>query len=119
MAIRYTDLPRPTAIFEGVCAPEEADALLEWLRLTPAPVADLSGCTEPHMALIQLLIAASAGLTAPPADPIFRACLDAHLARAAAPAASGGPGKARGRARRATKNAPGRNGPDHIIEVPT
>lgn len=63
------------AAFEGRCAPEEADALLEWLRRTPAPAADLHSCDDLHTALVQLLLAARVRLVTPPRDPFLAACL--------------------------------------------
>jgi len=82
MPIRYSD---PVAILEGQCAPEEADALLEWLRRTPEPAADLRACEAPHTALVQLLLAARVRLAAAPADPILAACLAAHFPGTAVP----------------------------------
>lgn len=63
------------AIFEGTCVPEEADALLDWLRRTRAPAADLSACQGLHTALAQLLLAAGVHVLAWPPDPLLAACL--------------------------------------------
>jgi hypothetical protein len=65
------------AIFTGYCAPEEADALLEWLRRTPSPRADLSACDGLHMALAQLLLLGHAVIDPPPRDPTLASCLRA------------------------------------------
>jgi hypothetical protein len=72
MPIHYRD---DRAVFEGRCEPEEADALLEWLRLASAPAADLSACQDLHTALAQLLIAARVRLAAAPPDRLLEACL--------------------------------------------
>jgi hypothetical protein len=64
-----------TASFAGACTVEEADALLEWLRATPDAAVDLSACTAAHSALLQLVLAASPRLAAPPADPVLAAAL--------------------------------------------
>jgi hypothetical protein len=72
MPISYAD---DCAVFAGHCAPEEAEALLDWLRRTPDPGADLGACSGLHTALAQLLLAARARLVAPPADPLLAGCL--------------------------------------------
>jgi len=78
MPIRYGgEGDTPGAIFTGHCAPEEADALLEWLRRTPAPRADLAACDGLHMALAQLLLAGRATIDPPPPDPTLASCLRA------------------------------------------
>ena len=75
MPLRYSNDDAPCVHFEGSCAPEEADALLEWLRCTPAPAADLSACDDLHTALAQLLLAARVRLRAPPLDAVLASCL--------------------------------------------
>jgi hypothetical protein len=77
MPLRYPDDDPSCVRFEGSCAPEEAETLLEWLRRTPAPAADLSACSDLHMALAQLLLAARVRLCAPPPDAVLAACLGA------------------------------------------
>jgi len=86
MPIQYLD---DQAVFEGHCEPEEADALLEWLRRTPEPKADLGGCVDLHTALAQLLMVARVRVAPPPADGFLAACLGGN---AAAPAPSGAAG---------------------------
>lgn len=76
MPIRYAEEPAPRAVFEGDCAPEEADQLLDWLRATPRPVVDLGGCEALHTALAQLLVVARVQLAVPPANALLAACLD-------------------------------------------
>jgi hypothetical protein len=66
-------------VLAGRCEPEEGDALLEWLRRVESPAADLSGCSDVHTALVQLLLAARVAIIAPPEDPVFGASLQAHL----------------------------------------
>lgn len=79
--------------------------LLDWLRRTAAPSADLSACTEPHTALVQLLLAARVHLAAPPADSVLADCLAAHL-----PAAPPDIGAGRAPRRRAPrKSSPSRS----------
>jgi hypothetical protein len=73
------DYSGPMAVFTGTCAPEEADALLEWLRRTPDASADLAACGDLHTALAQLLLAARVRLAPPPADPVLAACLKSAL----------------------------------------
>jgi hypothetical protein len=63
------------AIFEGGCAHEEADALLEWLRNTSDPAADLGACESMHKALLQLLLTARVRVVAPPADGVLASSL--------------------------------------------
>jgi hypothetical protein len=68
------------AVFDGACAVEEAEPLLQWLRDTPDAAVDLGACAGLHAALAQLLIAARPRLVAPPPDPILAAALAAPLA---------------------------------------
>jgi hypothetical protein len=97
------------AVFEGHCAPEEADALLDWLRRTPDPAADLARCDALHTALAQLLLAARVRLVAPPPDELVAACLGAWLPLAAAEASPEGTADAvaPGKPRRARRGRPG------------
>jgi hypothetical protein len=77
MPITFVVGDLPQAIFSGRCAPDEADALLEWLRTTSQPAADLGTCDALHTALVQLLIVARVHITAPPPDAVLAACLRA------------------------------------------
>ena len=70
------------AVFAGVVAVDEAEALLEWLQRTPGARVDLSACTHMHPANLQVLMAANAVISAAPAD----AELAGWLASALAPA---------------------------------
>lgn len=79
MPIRYAD--SGPALFSGRCAPEEADALLQWLRETPDPSADLAACDDLHTALLQLLLAARVRIAAPPPDPWLAGVLADAAAR--------------------------------------
>jgi hypothetical protein len=83
MPIQYRDT---MAVFEGRCDPEEADGLLDWLRCTAEPTADLGACQDLHTALAQLLLAARVRLTSPPTDNLLADCLavpfPAHVADA-------------------------------------
>ena len=71
MPIRYAEGDEPCAIFEARCVAEEADTLLEWLRRTYQPAADLRGCTDLHTALMQLLLGATPRIEAFPSDPLL------------------------------------------------
>jgi hypothetical protein len=75
MAIEYMAGDVPRAVFSGRCVPEEADALLDWLRATPNATVDLVSCETLHTALAQLLMTAHVRLLAPPADALLAACL--------------------------------------------
>ncbi len=57
------------ARFEDVCTVEDALPLFEFLKNSEASAVDLSACTYLHTALLQLLLTARPGITAPPADP--------------------------------------------------
>jgi hypothetical protein len=59
------------AIFEGVCEIEQAEALLDWLRKTPAPQIDLSQCEHMHTAVLQTLLAVRPTIVAMPPDPLI------------------------------------------------
>jgi hypothetical protein len=65
MPIRFDE---DTAYFEGVCAVEEAEALLEWLRRQEAPKVDLSACEHAHTAVAQLIWSMRPAVVAPPPD---------------------------------------------------
>jgi len=84
MPILYPNQAPACAVFTGACTPEEADGLLDWLRATPAPRADLSGCMTLHTALLQLLLAGGVAIAAPPADPLLMQCLAQSLPAVAA-----------------------------------
>jgi hypothetical protein len=75
MPITYPDAVDGPAVFAQRCEAEEADALLDWLRRTPEPQADLGACTDLHTALAQLLLAAAARIAVPPPDGLLAACL--------------------------------------------
>jgi hypothetical protein len=85
MPIRYAEGDEPCAAFQATCVPEEADLLLEWLRRTHQPAADLSACREIHSALFQLLLAGRVQLVAPPGDTILAECLSAGGSRPVSP----------------------------------
>lgn len=68
MPIRFAE---DAARFEGVCAVEEAEPLLEWLRGREAPKVDLSACEHAHTAVAQLILAFRPAIIAPPPDAAF------------------------------------------------
>jgi hypothetical protein len=88
--------PSPRAIFSGPCGPDEADALLEWLRATPDAAADLGACESLHTALAQLLMAAGVCLAPPPPDALLAECLVAAGCRLQAARAPGPPSEITG-----------------------
>jgi hypothetical protein len=59
------------ARLEGLCAIEEAETLLDWLRGSEAPTVDLANCEHLHTALLQTLLALRPGITALPPDPLL------------------------------------------------
>jgi hypothetical protein len=75
MPIQYFAGEAPHAAFTASCAAEEADALLEWMRGTTAPVVDLSACVALHTALAQLILATRPRVVASPSDPLLAGCL--------------------------------------------
>jgi len=99
MPIRFHGNASLPAVFEGPCVVEEADALLEWLRRTPTPAADLGACTELHTALAQLLLAARVRLIVPPVDRLLAGCLGLDEPLAVMPTEVKLPRKPRRRAR--------------------
>jgi hypothetical protein len=72
-------LTEATATLAGACTVEEAEPLLDWLRATPEPQVDLSGCETLHAALAQVLLATRPRLAAPPPDRVLAAALAAAL----------------------------------------
>lgn len=70
MTIRFD---KGTAVVEGVCGPEEALELLEWLRGRKTPRVNLKACDHLHTAVLQILLAVRPKLTAPPDDPFLAA----------------------------------------------
>ena len=59
------------AIFVGVCDVEEAEPLLEWLRLTEAPKVDLARCDHVHTAILQTLLAVRPSVAAASPDALL------------------------------------------------
>jgi hypothetical protein len=58
-------------LLEGVCAIEEADALLRHLSERPEASVDLSGCEQAHTAVIQVLLAARPRIVGRPTEPFL------------------------------------------------
>jgi len=54
MSIEYK---KTVAIIEGECSVEEAEALLEWILLTPKGKINLKQCEHMHTAVLQVLMA--------------------------------------------------------------
>jgi hypothetical protein len=57
---------------EGICASEDAEALLQYLLASPAAPIDWRACESAHTAVIQVLMAAKPKLLGPPAGPVLR-----------------------------------------------
>ena len=66
----------PVIRISGVTPPDEADELLALLREHPGIPIDLSGLDHLHTALLQMLLATQAPVSAWPADGFWRACLE-------------------------------------------
>jgi hypothetical protein len=63
------------ARLSGQIAIEEAEALADWLRTTPDAALDLSECQGLHSAVLQVILAGTPRLIAPPPDPFLAALL--------------------------------------------
>lgn len=74
MAIRYDDMQ---ATLEGRIGVEDAEALSAWLAQSAQRGVDLSGCTQVHAAVLQVLLARRPVLRAMPAEARLAAALDA------------------------------------------
>ncbi|MBT9382851.1 hypothetical protein KM176_03165 [Pseudooceanicola sp. CBS1P-1] len=51
------ELTEDRAVLHGHAEITEAEDLLAWLRRTPAPRVDVSGCGSAHLAVLQVLLA--------------------------------------------------------------
>ncbi len=69
MPIEYRE---KIAVFEGQCALEEVEVLMNWLENGPEGTIDLSRCDGLHGALLQVLIAAQRPVSVPPDDAFLR-----------------------------------------------
>lgn len=76
MPIRFE---KTTAVLDGVCAVEDAESLLDWLKGRKRPRVDLSRCEHLHTAVLQLLIAGRPAVAAWPEDGECRRWLAAAL----------------------------------------
>ncbi len=61
-------LGKKVATLEGVCAVEEAEPLLAWLREHPRGRVNLARLEHPHTAVLQVLMALGPAVSAPPKD---------------------------------------------------
>lgn len=59
------------AFLEEICAVEEAEALLDWLRQTVTPQVDLSRCEHVHTSVLQTLLAVRPAIVGVPLDPLM------------------------------------------------
>jgi len=67
------------AVFREVVGVEEAEGLLEWLQKKPSGKVDLASCSHLHTANLQVLMAASAGISSWPENSELRAWLESSL----------------------------------------
>ena len=72
-----------TIRLEGACRVEEAEALTALVQDHPAAAVDLSGCTELHGALLQVLLAQRVRTLGESADPFLARWLSPILSRQA------------------------------------
>ena len=68
-------LGKTVATLEGLCAVEEAEPLLAWLREHPRGKVNLARLAHPHTAVLQVLMALRPRVSAPPKDPALAAWL--------------------------------------------
>jgi len=66
-------LAKHTATLAGAVGVDDAEPLAAWVRTTPSPRVNLRGCTHLHTAVLQVLLAAGAHVSAPPEDPFLAA----------------------------------------------
>jgi len=68
-----------TVELEGVCASEEAEALLRHLLLNPDATVDWRNCETAHSAIIQVLMAARPRLLGPPVGMALKSWVEPWL----------------------------------------
>ena len=66
----------------GVTPPDEGDELLAMLRENPGVPVDLSELEHLHTALLQMMLAAKAQVTAWPVDEFWKKCFDFNISEA-------------------------------------
>ena len=66
MGIRFL---KSHAALEGHVPPEDAEALLAWVRTQRRPAVHLGHCQSLHTAVLQVLLAARPTVKVPPAEP--------------------------------------------------
>ena len=81
MAIRYL---KKHAALEGVVSVEEAEALMQWLRMQQRPAVHLGRCEHVHAAALQVLLAIKPKVVAPPPHSWLAAALGVTPAEVAA-----------------------------------
>lgn len=77
MTIRIDD--DATIWLEGDCPNEDAETLLRHLIARPEATIDWRGCGRAHTAVVQVLLAARAGVRGPPADNFLRKHVESLL----------------------------------------
>ena len=68
----------PVIRISGVTPPDEGDLLLAMLRENPGAPVDLSELEHLHTALLQMMIAAKAQVSAWPEDEFWKKCLETN-----------------------------------------
>ena len=66
----------PLIRISGITPPDEGDELLAILRENPGTAVDLSELEHLHTALLQMLLAAKAPITAWPEDEFWKKCFE-------------------------------------------
>ncbi|MBU3694347.1 MAG: hypothetical protein FGM40_05895 [Rhodocyclaceae bacterium] len=68
MPITFSD---DRAVFEGICAVQEAEGLLSWVLEHPGAPVDTAACEHLHSAVLQVLMARRPPIVAlPPEGPL-------------------------------------------------
>ncbi|WP_075221350.1 hypothetical protein [Acuticoccus yangtzensis] len=78
MPIGYLNV---TAVCEGVCTVDEAGPLLNWLNARRVALVDLGEAAQVHTAIVQVLLATNAIISAAPRDPLLCEVLAPALER--------------------------------------
>ncbi len=71
---------KTVVVLESVCTVEEAESLLGWLQEHPKGKVNLKKCEHLHAALLQVLMATGAHVSAWPEDPGLRVWMETALA---------------------------------------
>jgi hypothetical protein len=72
--------PDGDIVLSGICPSQDADLLLQRLLEAPGVTVDWRACTQAHTAVVQVLMAARAPLSGPPAGAFLRQWVEPLLA---------------------------------------